>query len=137
MNEIDILILKNINITRTHNDEELKEVTLRVITMAEKIITSKSFEIKGNIRGVIGDMLYIFKECQVQSYDISIGDCDEVTEAEITMLCKVNEIDTNIKFTDKIHKVAPLDLCLFEDEYGNPQNISYDEFCQKCLAVKI
>ena len=87
---------------------------------------------------VIKDTLYILSRCIINAYEVSYGYGDEITEGTIEGYA--NDCDTinlNFKFTDRIKRINAEDYIMVSDFYGRPDEMTYDEFCQKCLAVKI
>lgn len=148
--DIEILTLASINIHTPTCDMYMigeteplkvdlpKEISFNIIAPKSYIDSIMNFPDLKIIRGILGDSLYILKYCMLKSYDITYGDNDIPTETIVTMDAKEVDIyDMNIKFKDVTHKVDALNFCLVKENYGKIEKMSYVEFCQKCLAVRI
>ena len=92
-----------------------------------------------NIPILCGNQLFIFKNCLLNGYDINIGYGDKITSGNLELISDsyvcYDTLET--EFIDGIYDVNPEDIFLVYLEYGDPMKMTHDEFCQKCLAVKI
>ena len=135
--DADKYIITDINI----DDENMKKVSLKMIVNDSDYfgnLIESNYNIK-SISCIMNNYLYIFENCMLSSFDVTIGDADSVLDAEISIITKdmfLYDI-LKVKFTDSIHKINAVDIYSVYKEYGNPEKMSYNEFCQKCLAVKI
>ena len=79
---------------------------------------------------------YIAKDCLVSSFDMNVdvnGNCT----CNATFKVKYLEPFPPVKFTDGAHKVSYETYSNIKEEYGPPENMSYEEFKDKVFVDEL